>query len=77
MVTTTNGIYLYNCTLNKYDLVTNFQSSFMLCRKMNVPSLQLTNQFGSHLSTFCEFFWKRTIYHKFTILKKLPKNEKK
>jgi len=24
--------------------------------KKNVPSLQLKNQFGSHLSPFCEFF---------------------
>jgi len=46
---------------------------------MNVPSLQLTNQFGSHLSPLCDFFFEKgTIYHKFTIfLKTLTKNEKK
>jgi hypothetical protein len=42
MVTTTNGIYLYNCTLNKYDLVTNFQSLVMWFLKKSIQSKMKT-----------------------------------
>jgi hypothetical protein len=30
-----------------------------MSRKMNVPSLQLRNPFGNHLSPFCEKYFKK------------------